>query len=439
MALRKLTVVPIKVRALVGRSSMTAYRIIAASVRRAWRQALRSSNASHLRFSAQRYISMQRVRLSCCVADLNVAWGMQGAGAPHFKVGDEMSAQGIRTYPIQNSLLASCQTLGISAHEVLAAAGVGDKVLREADPAVSEADLLRIFGSMAMLYGRVDMPIRLGQGFANAPFAPAVLAFTASADLVEGVERMQRFKQLIGPGAYAAHVTQDGVFVRYELYAPLPPEYVAGFELLEVIWLTELFRKCTGTELRPLQAVVSADVACREEAEQVLGCPLAIGAPAGVLFSTEDAALPLLSKSPDLLSFLEVNWTARLKSMARAAPMSLSVSLELQRQLPTSSASVGDIARKLGVSARTLQRKLAEEGTTFQALRDETRLEMALHYTKATVLCFSEITYLLGFSDPNSFFRFFREKTGKTPSEVRASRDLPVATFEDVTARMRAS
>ena len=78
-----------------------------------------------------------------------------------------------------------------------------------------------------------------------------------------------------------------------------------------------------------------------------------------------------------------------------------------------------DIARKLGASKRTLQRQLRNEQTTFQAVLDKTREELALHYLRKTKLTGSEISYLLGFQDPNSFFRAFHNWTGQTTEQAR--------------------
>ena len=76
------------------------------------------------------------------------------------------------------------------------------------------------------------------------------------------------------------------------------------------------------------------------------------------------------------------------------------------------------LGRRLGLSSRTLQRHLQKEGTTFQRTLDEVRTELARHYLKQSSMSGAEISFLLGFEDPNSFFRAFQRWTGKTPREV---------------------
>ncbi len=70
---------------------------------------------------------------------------------------------------------------------------------------------------------------------------------------------------------------------------------------------------------------------------------------------------------------------------------------------------------------RTLQRKLSEENTSYKELLDETRRELANQYLRQATLSVSEVTYLLGFSEPSNFSRAFKRWTGRTPSEFRAA------------------
>ena len=79
------------------------------------------------------------------------------------------------------------------------------------------------------------------------------------------------------------------------------------------------------------------------------------------------------------------------------------------------------MATRLGTSGRTLQRRLQEEGTTFQGLLGEPRHALARHYLQTTTLSSAEISFLLGFEDPNSFFRALSAWTGETPERARES------------------
>jgi len=75
----------------------------------------------------------------------------------------------------------------------------------------------------------------------------------------------------------------------------------------------------------------------------------------------------------------------------------------------------------MGMSERTLQRRLASEGSTFNGLLEEARRTIAISYLADRKLAAYEVSFLLGYAEPSTFFRAFKRWTGKTPQEYRAS------------------
>jgi AraC-like DNA-binding protein len=78
------------------------------------------------------------------------------------------------------------------------------------------------------------------------------------------------------------------------------------------------------------------------------------------------------------------------------------------------------IAATVAVSERTLQRRLRDEGTTFDALLDETRFALASSYLRDPALGIAEIAWLTGYAELAAFYRAFRRWTGSTPAAYRA-------------------
>ena len=89
------------------------------------------------------------------------------------------------------------------------------------------------------------------------------------------------------------------------------------------------------------------------------------------------------------------------------------------RHLPDGEPQRPRIATILGMSERTLHRRLAAEGTSFQHLLDDTRRELAQHYLGQRNLSLADIAYLLGFTDQSSFFRASRRWFGTSPRDYR--------------------
>jgi AraC-like DNA-binding protein len=97
------------------------------------------------------------------------------------------------------------------------------------------------------------------------------------------------------------------------------------------------------------------------------------------------------------------------------------VKVALIEGLPSGHVSKEQVSESLGVSLRTLQRRLHDEGTGFKQLLDETRRELADGYIKNPQVSLGEITYLLGFSEASNFSRAFKRWTGNSPAEFRRS------------------
>ena len=91
----------------------------------------------------------------------------------------------------------------------------------------------------------------------------------------------------------------------------------------------------------------------------------------------------------------------------------------LRRRLTAGRPDIRSVAAELAMSERSLQRRLTDEGVSFQALVSDTRHQLALEYLSDTSLTLIEVAYMLGYEDKNSFFRAFRQWEEQTPSEWR--------------------
>lgn len=134
----------------------------------------------------------------------------------------------------------------------------------------------------------------------------------------------------------------------------------------------------------------------------------------------EDAVLgaPLSGADPHLLAIL----LQTAEEQRRVVHPSVTERTRgvLRRALSTDDAQLEAVAKRLGKTARSLQRDLKDEHQTFQELRDQVRQELADRYLRQG-LTLAEVSFLLGFSEPSAFFRAFKRWTGLTPFERRAS------------------
>jgi AraC-like DNA-binding protein len=128
---------------------------------------------------------------------------------------------------------------------------------------------------------------------------------------------------------------------------------------------------------------------------------------------------PFLTSNEPLWSAFEPELRQRLADLGTPATTAKRVRAALLEGLPSGLVTMEAIARKLGSSKRTLQRRVEAEGRSYRQILRETREALARHYLEKTALPAAEISFLLGFDEPNSFYRAFRMWTGMTPDSVR--------------------
>lgn len=156
------------------------------------------------------------------------------------------------------------------------------------------------------------------------------------------------------------------------------------------------------------------------EMEQALGCPIRVQSHwLGFALSREAWELPLRRRDPVLHSILYRN----AEELAARLPETDTVVAELRRILVNRIAQ-GDsdielIARSMATSVRSLQRRLAAAGTSYQEVLDSTRREAAGRHLADCAFSITEVAYLLGYSEPAAFHRAFKRWYGTTPQEFR--------------------
>jgi AraC-like DNA-binding protein len=154
--------------------------------------------------------------------------------------------------------------------------------------------------------------------------------------------------------------------------------------------------------------------------EAHFGCPVKFKAKQNALiFSKADIELPFATYNADLLAVITPPLEAELAEQLGHKTFSEQAKAILKRLLAGQRPGIQDLARELHLSTRTLQRRLTEQGITFQSLLEEARRELAHHYLLHSSLELSETAYLLGYEDANSFFRAFHHWEGTSPGQWR--------------------
>jgi len=162
--------------------------------------------------------------------------------------------------------------------------------------------------------------------------------------------------------------------------------------------------------------------ALRQRFEDFLGAPVQAGADHTALVL--DAAvlmMPVRSADPELADYFQ----SKLHRSAQLVPdepvLLHEVRTAIQHALATGRPTADRVARPLGMSPRTLQRRLKEHGVSYAELLEQTRRGLAERYLADPTLTLAEVAYLCGYEEQSSFFRAFRQWTGETPAGRRAT------------------
>jgi AraC-like DNA-binding protein len=191
-------------------------------------------------------------------------------------------------------------------------------------------------------------------------------------------------------------------------------------------WVTALVRACrrlTGRRLLPSGVrFVHRRKGGAPELDTFMGCDVEFGADTDeIAFPGTAQQLPLVSADPYLNKLL-IKYCEEARSHRGASQGTFRVGLEntIAPLLPHGKARMDEIARRLGMSPRTLARRLAAEGLTFAGVLEEMRADLARRYLQDDDLAISEIAWLLGYREVSAFTHAFKRWTGRTPREARS-------------------
>lgn len=324
-----------------------------------------------------------------------------------------------RQYKIAASLHLTCSLLDLSPARVLARAGLAADSLETEDAGVDAAAYFKLWTAVAAESGDPDLPLTLGRGASRGPFQPALLAFSSSPDIITGLKRLAVFKPLMAPIELLVSEQPEGLSVTFK--GAGPHEIPDVMSSTEIVFFLDFARAFTAHDVIPLSVTLPENIPTTQAYRDFVGADIQTGERAGLTFSLEDAHRPLISADTEFYHLIEKELLSRLKTQTEDAGLSARVSRVLAELLPSGRVSTDFVSARLNLSKRSLQRKLKDEGTSFQAVLDDTRASLAMTYLRDQKLSAEETSHLLAFQDPNSFYRAFHDWTGMTPAQARTS------------------
>lgn len=315
------------------------------------------------------------------------------------------------------------QDAGVNGANVLRRAKLAGDLFARESVRLDSATYFRLWEAIGDEAGQAGgpAPVRFARKMSADWFDPELFVALCSDHMNGALARLAKYKRLSGP--MALHVRCDESQTTAELEfldrALVPPPILMAFKL---VFLVQLARIATRSQIHALRvgwpgpALSASDARAYADwfGVAVENLPLPT-----LVLASDDAARPFLTANHGMWRYFELALRQRLADLKIHASTVERVRSALLEALPAGELSMQAVSRKLGVSSRTLQRRLQEEGSSFQQTLDALRSALAHHYLRHSSMSGAEISFLLGFEDPSSFVRAFQAWTGATPQAVR--------------------
>lgn len=330
-------------------------------------------------------------------------------------------AMGYLVLPVATrALVEACRRLGIEAGPLLERAGLSRARLDDPDARIPAEAADGMWREAFAAAGDPALAVHAAEQTPYGTFRVLDYLGATGPTLGEGLRRVAAYFPLVDPrGALEVDEGEGSVTVLFRGAGgvDLPPpaqEYTLGILHLRI-------RHMTSPRWRPEEVRFTFPRPPGARAHvRLFGVEPRYGAAAAALVlgrTTWDRATS--ASDPGLFAALDAHARALLERAAGAPDLVSRVRASIGGELPGREPSLAAVARRVGLSRRSLQRRLQEAGTPFGRLVDAVRRERAEAFLRAPDVSIAEVSWLLGFSEQSAFTRAFRRWTGEPPAGWR--------------------
>lgn len=309
--------------------------------------------------------------------------------------------------------------MGLRPSAVLRQAKLPSMLYLDETALISTPQLFAVWQAIETLSGDPGFSLRMVENTSTANHKLAFLAASFAASYRDGLERIARFKRVCSPDKMRFE-EGDGIVSLVTDWPPGTPAEPALSVDASLAMTLELGRRGTGQRIVPVVVEYARKGHPSAEHQRFFDCPIRFGANRDrLVLKSEDLDLPFIGYNPEMLSIMTPALTAALADVETRGSVSERIKLVLKRRLASGRPDIADVAQELGLSERTLQRRIGDGGTTFRALLDEARQELARSLLSDVSITIEEVAFLLGYDDSSSFYRSFRNWEKISPRRWR--------------------
>lgn len=284
---------------------------------------------------------------------------------------------------------------------------------------VTTAQYFALLAGLEELTGDPTLGLRMVHEVDTAIHPPSSLAAFYARDYRDGLARLARFKRLCMPERL--QIVEEGndclITMEWPFAADAEPPISVDITFASIV---ELGRRATGKAIAPRRIELAREGPPHPAHQDYFACPIRMGAARNLLvLDRADLDRPFPGHNPEMLAMLTPALAAALGELDAQSSIAGQVKVILKRSLASGQPSLSDIAREVGMSERTLQRRITEEGSTFRDLLAAARRDLGRRLLADPATDIDEVACLLGYQDTTSFYRAFREWEGMAPNQWR--------------------
>jgi len=321
-----------------------------------------------------------------------------------------------RLSPLSKLRLEAC---GVSPDAVVRRAGLAPGLFSEPKVLLTTEQLFAFWEAVGEISSDPGVGLKLGSEMRLERLDIVSLAALSAASFRDALARAARYKQLTCPEEIQVTTRGAECAVRFR-WLRAGGEECAVLTDVCFAWIAALAHRGTNGTVRPIRVEFRGQPRDRRLYEDHFGCAVRFKAPHSTLyFRAADLDRPFETHNVDLLGVLAPQLETELAARQADDDPRDQVKAVLRRSLAGRRPDLRDVARELASSPRTLQRRLGDLGVSFHQVLEEARRDLASHYLRHSSLELTEIGYLLGYEDPNSFVRAFTRWEGMPPGRWR--------------------
>ncbi|NLS60594.1 helix-turn-helix domain-containing protein [Lactiplantibacillus plantarum] len=305
-------------------------------------------------------------------------------------------------------------SLGVDLNSLLEAAGI-NKVVWQEQLMLSDVEYWQLMNEFDNQLTD-EMILSLGNITNINTFMPSFFAALAAKNGEQAIARMATYKSLAGP-VHLEIVTKPDIVNIHILGNSLGVELPRFTIMTEQLLLISLLRVGTGKLIKPIS--IGSKYPYGDQIDAVMGIRPQQLADNCIQFQVTDLQRAFISANNSMWAFLQPGLDQQKLAIEHNQSLLATVQALLLKKIPSGSFSIDEIATSLNLSKRTLQRHLSTLSTTFNDEVQIARRTLVVPLMKDQSLNLIEISYLLGYSDPESFSRAFKKWFHQSPSVYR--------------------